>query len=306
MPRVSVVVPAFNAERTIRATLLSVLAQTFTDFEMIVVDDGSHDRTVEIVGEITDPRLRVVSFPNGGTGMARNRGIALARGELVAFIDADDLWTPDKLEAQVAALARHPEAGASHSWTVFVDEAGRERSRQQPVFFEGDVCRGLLVENFTCSGSNILVRRAALETVGGFDPSLTVSEDWEFCVRLAAQWPFVLVPRYQILYRQMPASKSSNPRRWEEHARRAIERTFAHVPARLQPLKRRRMARYHLQCAHRWTVAVEDRDLRAAGRALARAVRHEPGLVLDRTFQRVVARWLLTGLSGSARGREHP
>ena len=306
MPSVSVVVPAFNAERTVPDALRSVLAQTFTDVEVIVIDDGSRDGTLAVVGEIADPRLRVASFPNGGVATARNHGIPLARGELVAFIDADDRWTPDKLEAQVAALARCPAAGAAYSWTVNVDEAGRERSRQRPVFFEGDVLRELLVENFTCSGSNILVRRAAFESVGDFDTSLGVSEDWELCVRLAARWPFALVPRYQVLYRQMPGSVSRDPVVWEEHARRAIEQVFAGVPVELQPLKRRRLARYHLQCAHRWMTAA-DRDLSRAARALAQAARHEPALVLDPTFQRVSARWLLTGLGrGFASRRRRP
>jgi glycosyltransferase involved in cell wall biosynthesis len=297
MARVSVVIPAYNAEPTILATVRSVQAQTLADFELIVIDDGSTDGTVQRLAGLTDPRLRVHSYDNEGLPAARNRGIALASGEFVAFLDADDGWTPDKLECQVAALERRGEAGVAYSWTRFVDEDGRELYAQRPVFFEGDVYRELLVSNFTCSGSNILVRRRALDATGGFDSSLKVSADWEHCVRLAARWEFVLVPRYQILYRQsrrsMSASMSSTPDLWEHHGLRTIERVFESVPAALQPLKRRRLAKFHLHIAHRSLIgAGETAAVKRAGRRLRQALRYDPSLLLDPAGQRVLAKWL--------------
>jgi GT2 family glycosyltransferase len=297
MARVSVVVPAYNAEATILATIRSVLAQTLPDFELIVIDDGSTDGTVERLAGLADPRLRVHSYDNGGLPTARNRGIALASGEFVAFLDADDEWTPDKLEDQMAALERRGDAGVAYSWTRFVDEDGRDLYAQRPVFFEGDVYRALLVSNFTCSGSNILVRRRALEATGGFESSLKVSADWEYCVRLAARWGFVLVPRHQILYRQslrsMSASMSLSPDVWEQQGLRTIERVFESVPAALQPLKRRRLANFHLHVAHRClTTAGGTAAAKRAGRSLRDALRHDPSLILEPTGQRVLARWL--------------
>jgi len=298
MPRVSVIVPAYNAEQTIVETICSVQAQTFSDFELIVIDDGSTDRTLERLEAAGDSRLRVFSYENAGLPWARNRGIARATGEYLAFLDADDRWTSDKLASQVAALEARAAAGVAYSWTRFVDQNWRDLYEQRPVFFEGDVYRELLVNNFTCSGSNVLVRRQAIEATGGFDVSLKMSEDWEFYVRLAARWPFVVVPRHQILYRQWPGSMSSSmsatPDLWEEHGIRAIERVFESVPADLQPLKKECLARYYLRIAHRSLVSAADRAaVRRAGRSLWRALRLDPRLVRDPAGQRVLARWLL-------------
>src|SRR4028118_518511 len=130
MPQISVIIPAYNAERTIRETIESVQQQTFLDLELIVINDGSKDRTVELVQSIKDDRLKIFSYENGGVCVARNRGIDHANGEFIAFLDADDLWTPDKLELQAAALKQHPEAGVAYSWTYFmdVDEQGEASS----------------------------------------------------------------------------------------------------------------------------------------------------------------------------------
>jgi cellulose synthase/poly-beta-1,6-N-acetylglucosamine synthase-like glycosyltransferase len=297
MPRVSVIIPAYNADRTILETVRSVQAQTLSDFELIVIDDGSTDRTRERLAVVTDPRLQIHSYDNGGLPTARNRGIALATGEFVAFLDADDRWTPEKLECQVAALEARADAGVAYSWTRFVDESGRHLYAQRPVFFEGDVYRQLLVSNFTCSGSNILVRRPALEATGGFDSSLEASADWEHCVRLAARWAFVVVPRHQVLYRQsarsMSSALSSAPDLWEQRGLRTIERVFESAPADLRPLKRRRLANFHLHVAHRaLTTGRTAAAVGRAGRSLGQALRLDPGLLLDVTAWRVLARWL--------------
>ena len=115
MPTISVVIPAYNAEHTILDTIKSVQQQTFSDYEIIVINDGSEDRTLELVEQVEDSRVKVFSYSNGGLSTARNRGIARATGEYITFLDADDLWTPDKLEAQLAALQKHPEAGVAYS-----------------------------------------------------------------------------------------------------------------------------------------------------------------------------------------------
>lgn len=298
MPRVSVIVPAYNAEQTIVETICSVQAQTFSDFELIVIDDGSTDRTLERLEAAGDSRLRILSHENAGACSARNRGIGRATGEYLAFLDADDLWTPDKLQHQVAALEARAAAGVAYSWTRFVDQNGRDLYEQRPVFLEGDVYRELLVTNFTCGGSNVLVRRQAIEATGGFDVSLRVSQDWEFCVRLAARWPFVVVPRHQILYRQWSGSWtwsiSAAQDLWEEDGVRTIERVFESVPADLQPLKKRRLGTFYLHLAHRSLVCAADRAAALhAGRSLWRALRLDPRLVRDPAAQRILARWLL-------------
>ena len=110
MPKISVVVPAYNSQNTICETITSVLQQSFSDFELIVINDGSTDRTLELLSDVKDARLKVYSYPNGGLPAARNRGIIRATGEFLSFIDADDLWTSDKLELQLQALQENPKS----------------------------------------------------------------------------------------------------------------------------------------------------------------------------------------------------
>ena len=152
MPIVSVIIPAYNAERTILATLESVQKQTFSDIELIVIDDGSTDQTVKLVETLQDSRVKIFSYQNSGVSVARNRGIQCAIGDFIAFIDADDQWTSDKLELQLKALQKDPIAGVAYSWTTFIDEQGTVLYEQAPVFHEGNVYPQLLVENFILNG----------------------------------------------------------------------------------------------------------------------------------------------------------
>jgi glycosyltransferase involved in cell wall biosynthesis len=148
MASVSVIVPAYNAEKTILETIQSIQAQTFSDFELIVINDGSSDRTVELLSKINDPRLKVFSYENGGLPVARNRGIQRATGEFITFIDADDLWKPQKLEAQLKALHEYPEAGVAYSWTAFIDENSNFLYAWEPLHWQGNVYPQLLIRNF--------------------------------------------------------------------------------------------------------------------------------------------------------------
>jgi glycosyltransferase involved in cell wall biosynthesis len=108
MPLISVVIPVYNGEKTIQETIKSVLNQTFQSLELIIVNDGSNDETLKVISIIKDPRIKVFSYPNAGLSASRNRGLAHATGEYISFIDADDLWTPDKLEAQLKVLQENP------------------------------------------------------------------------------------------------------------------------------------------------------------------------------------------------------
>ena len=297
-PAVSVLMSVHNGAPWVREAVTSVLTQTLADLELIVIDDGSTDDTVAVLGSVSDPRLRVFSYDNGGLATARTRGTARASGALLSFVDADDQWTPDKLEAQIAALEARPGAGAAYSWTRFVDAAGRDLRLQEPVRFEGDVYRPLLVQNFLCSGSNILLRREAMDAVGTFDPAALQMEDWEYFVRVAARFPFALVPRYQILYRYWPSSlswaRADRQEAWEASGRRTIDRVFAAAPPDCQPLKRRRLGTFYFRLGQRsLAVARDAAAVRRAGRSLLRAVRLDPRLLRDREHRRVLAKWAL-------------
>ncbi|HBE17483.1 MAG TPA: glycosyl transferase family A [Cyanobacteria bacterium UBA11149] len=238
MPLVSIIIPAFNSENTVKETIESVLNQTWTDWEIILVNDGSQDSTLEIVNNINDNRLKIFTYSNGGANASRNRGLSHASGEFVSFLDADDLWTPDKLESQFKALQENPEAAVAYSWTNSIDETGNFLRRGSYITANGDIYTKLLLIDFIESGSNPLIRRAALANVGDFDESLAAAQDWDMWLRLAAQYHFVAVSSVQILYRVSNNSMSANILRQEAASLQVIEKSFSNAPQSLQYLKK--------------------------------------------------------------------
>lgn len=238
MPLISVIIPVHNGEKTIRETIESVLKQTFSDFELIVINDGSQDSTLEIVQSISDPRLKVFSYNVGSAAKSRNLGFSHSCGEFIAFIDADDLWTPDKLESQLAALQEGPQAAVAYSWTDYIDECGQFLYPGKHTTASGDIYATLLVYNPLENGSNFLIRRQAFIEVGGFDESLRHSEDRDLSLRLSARYHFIAVPSAQVLYRQFPNSKSSRLSGMEAAYLQLIEKAFAQAPESLKHLKR--------------------------------------------------------------------
>ncbi len=243
MPLISVIVPVHNGEKTIKNTIDSVLIQSFTDFELIVVNDGSQDSTLAAINEIKDARIRVFSFPNSGVSVSRNRGLAEAKGEFISFLDADDLWTPDKLESQLKALQEKQQAAVAYSWSDWIDESGQFLRAGGHITVNGNAYEKLLLRDFVESGSNPLIRRKALEEVGTFDESLAFAEDWDLWLRLAARYEYVAVPSPQILYRISPKSASFNVWKMEAGSLKVIERHFAQAPESLQHLKRETLGR---------------------------------------------------------------
>lgn len=247
MPLISVIIPAYNAEKTIQETIESVLKQTFSDFELILINDGSCDSTLDIVESIQAPRLKVLSYTNSGSvAVSRNRGLSHASGEFIAFLDADDLWTPDKLEAQLSALQQNPQAAVAYSWVDRIDESGKFLRHGRRVNLTGDVYAELLLGNFLQNGSNPLIRKQALCEVGGFDESLLNAEDQDLYLRLAARYHFVAVPSTQILYRISSKSKSANVSRLEGQALKVIERGFEQAPESLQHLKKHSLTNLYI------------------------------------------------------------
>ncbi len=242
MPKISVVIPVYNGEKTIQKTIESVLNQTFKDWELIIIDDGSQDSTVRIIREIEDSRIRLFSYDNAGLASSRNRGIAHAQGEFISFLDADDLWTSDKLEMQFQALEKHPEAAVAYSWTDYIDQSSQFLHSGRHITINGNIYQHLLVNNFLENGSNPLIRKQALNQAGKFDTSLKAGEDWDMWLRLAARYQFVAVPLPQILYRVSTDSMSSQIKNQERECLKVIEKAFKSAPESLQPLKRKTLA----------------------------------------------------------------
>lgn len=215
---VTVIVPAYNAASTIGVTLQSLRAQSYSELEVIVVDDGSRDRTADIVTAHAkaDPRVRLIRQENGGVAAARNTGIAAARGLFIAPVDADDLCAATRIEKQVVALeAAGPDHAVAYTWSAFIDEDGRIMEASFMPTYCGDVSETLCMTNFVANGSAALMRTDALRAVGGYDTSLRDRdaqgcEDWSVLLRLAENWRFAVVPEFLTGYRQSAANMSSN------------------------------------------------------------------------------------------------
>ncbi|MDQ6835947.1 MAG: glycosyltransferase [Actinomycetota bacterium] len=192
MPRFSVVIAAYNAQATIESAVRSALSQTLRDLEVIVVDDGSTDGTVGVVTEIDDPRLRLVQRPNGGPSAARNSGALAAKGELVAFLDGDDLWLPSYAERACAAMDANPDANLVYTdGYVFESGSGRVLLRTamglmhppDPTPADRDnFLTELLKRNFVYN--SVTVRASVLAEVGGYDETLSEGEDYELWLRM--------------------------------------------------------------------------------------------------------------------------
>lgn len=293
---ISVIIPVYNAEKTISETIASVLCQTFSNFEIIVINDGSQDRSLEMIQKIKDERLKVFSYKNDGVCVARNRGIAHAKGDFIAFLDADDLWMPDKLELQLKALQQYPEAGVAYSWTYFMyeEEAALTFHPCPQTLFAGNVYEKLLVSDFIRSASNVLIRSQAMKSVGEFDYRFPGCADWDYWLRLSANWHFVVVPKYQILYRQTPGAMSSNVEKMKEAAMLAMEKAYQAVPSELQYLKNKTLVSFHQYCADLYLQHQSKINaLSQAKQHLWAAISLEPQILLSHTTQRTLIKFLM-------------
>lgn len=189
MPRVSVIIPTFNSALTLLRAIESVLNQTYKDLEIIVVDDGSTDETRFVLEPYLD-RISYIYQENQERSAARNRGSAKSRGEYIAFLDADDWWLPCKLERQVAMLDANPAVGLVYTAQQLVQPDGSVLATQPSFGVDdpgSDIFSRLVLRNMIGSPSKIVVRADLLSKVGGFDESLNGTEDWDLCLRFAAE-----------------------------------------------------------------------------------------------------------------------
>ncbi|EDX76939.1 glycosyl transferase, group 2 family protein [Coleofasciculus chthonoplastes PCC 7420] len=279
MSLISVVIPVYNGEKTIRQTIESVINQTFSNFELIVIDDGSQDSTLDIVRSISDSRLKVFSFPNAGLATSRNRGIQLASGDYISFIDADDLWTGNKLEAQLKALLDNPQAAVAFSWTDCIDESGQFSRRGNYTTVSGNVYAQLLLTDFIENGSNLLIRSEAFKKVGYFNESLPAAEDWDMWLRLAVNYEFAVVPSPQVFYRLSTTSMSANVVRQEAACLQVIDQAFAQAPDSVQHLKKPSLANLYKYLTYKVLAGVPDPQAgKIAVRFWRQVLHHQPEL----------------------------
>jgi glycosyltransferase involved in cell wall biosynthesis len=242
MPHVSVVIPAYNAERFLGAAIESVLAQTSRDLEMIVVDDGSQDGTASVARRYGEA-IRYLRQDNSGVAVARNRGISESLGEYVAFLDADDTWRPDKLEKQLAALERQPGYRACHTAHTIVDDdlrpLGVARSPRRASILEDLILRGNVVGSI-CS---VLCARELFDVVGGFDPALSQCADWDMWIRIGGLTDFLYLDEPLVTYRQHGTNMSRDALLYERDSMYLLDKAFR-SPSLPDAIRRKRRQAY--------------------------------------------------------------
>lgn len=238
--RVAVVITAYNRADTVGESIESVLAQTCTDFELCVVDDGSTDHTREVARAYCgDERVHYLYKPNGGQASALNRGVAATSAPLISFLDSDCRWLPRKLEAQLAAMQANPGVGVLYSDNRLIDVGGTPGATMSMARHSGWITRELLYDNFV-NFNCCLVRREHLDAIGGFDESLDRNPDYDAWLRLSTICPFLYLPGVLAEYRIMPGQLSSDKEARLESNRRIIARFLASPECGLSSSEKRR------------------------------------------------------------------
>ena len=234
MPRISVIIPTYNRANIVGDAISSVLNQTFTDFELIVIDDGSTDETGEVVRAYADPRLRYIRQVNRGVSAARNAGLGIATGQFIAFLDSDDCYLPEKLACQLARWDQDPTIGLIYGQYYGTTASGLERKLLRACDSQLRLEQLLLGPAFHTS--TLLIQRSWLDQVGGFDERLKVGEEWELSLRLAlAGCRMVCVPQPVAEVRLQSASLTRETYRHGKSVTAVLDKIFSvpEMPAEL-------------------------------------------------------------------------
>jgi glycosyltransferase involved in cell wall biosynthesis len=235
--KVSVIIPAYNRSAYLGEAIQSVLDQTFQDFELIVIDDGSTDNTKEIVKGFLDTRVRYLYQENSGVSSARNMGIKAANGEYIAFLDSDDIWLPENLELKVNLLDSRPDVGLVCSDAYVVDNStkatfgrfwGKNRFKYSgnPRKVTRHPLKDLLYRNCFIMPQATMIRSQVFTAVGGFDESLPTSEDWDLFVRIVQRFPIEVIDTPLLKIRRHSTSLSKNKEKVYRGATFAINKAI--------------------------------------------------------------------------------
>lgn len=233
-PLFSIVIPCYNAQGTLRQTVASVQEQTLDDWELVIVDDGSSDASLELISELVaeDSRILAFSLAHAGVSAARNEGVRLTRGRYLAFLDADDLWHPEKLIRHAEHLASNPDVGVSFGRVQFISPAGAPLPQFSSVPKYGLNALSLLTENHVSTSSNIVARREVFEFLGGFHQDMSFAEDQEWLLRVAldGRWLVAGIPQTLVYYRTSAGGLSSSLERMEKGWLTMLDKVARYAP----------------------------------------------------------------------------
>lgn len=276
MPLISVIIPAFNAADFITEAIESILAQTVTDFEILVIDDGSSDATADIVSRFGEP-VRLLRQENGGPAKARNQGIREARGEFVAFLDADDIWKETKLKKQLALFEADPELGMVFTEGYVFNQEGifRKNLSKRERLMSGNLPQNILLHS-GLSTPTVMLRKRVLDEIGLFEESLAHAEDDNLWIRVAVRYPVELIDEALVGVRDHDRRTTRNIKLLVESVKRNIELLKSHkygpeVWEAVAPIVPRVLAKAHFDLGY---IRFEENDLSSARSEFVAAIGH--------------------------------
>lgn len=298
-PTISVVIPVYNVERYIRETLDSVFAQTLQDFEIIIVDDESPDRSIEICQSYQDPRIRIVHQKNRGLAGARNTGIRNSCGKYIALLDSDDLWLPEKLEYHLKHLESNPEVGISFCRSAFIDDNSKPLDIYQMPKLTGIDAAHIFCRNPISNGSVPVFRREVLEAIkfednlqgqpedNYFDEHFHQSEDIECWMRIAlqTQWQIEGIPEALTLYRVNSTGLSAHVEAQLASWEMMVEKTRTYAPEFVSQWESLARAYQYRYLARR---AIRNRDGQTAVQLINKSLQQNWHILTEETSRTLI------------------
>ncbi|MBD2209675.1 glycosyltransferase family 2 protein [Calothrix sp. FACHB-156] len=274
MKKVSIIIPVYKAEKYVAATLQSAIDQTYQNLEILIIDDESPDKSIEICQQFTDPRIKIICQQNRGLAGARNTGIRHAQGDYLTFLDADDIWLPQKIEKHIQHLENSPSVGISFSRSAFIDESGEALGIYQMPKLKGITPSLVICLNPISNGSAAVIRREVFAAIKYqdnlygivedfyFDENFRQSEDVECWLRIAinTSWQIEGIPEALTLYRVNSGGLSANLFKQLESLERVITKARSYAPELISECDTLARA-YHLRYAARRAVSLQDGSL---------------------------------------------
>src|ERR1700761_2954923 len=231
MSKVDVIIPAYNAAKYLPMAISSVIGQTFDDWTILLVDDGSTDNTPEVVAPFVDqlgPKLKYIRQANGGLPAARNAAIRNSSAEFLALLDADDIWLPNRLAESLKSFENRPQVGLSHRFISRIDTEGKviDTFSRKQKHGEGRIARYIYMRRVQLPCPTITFRRSCVDEVGMFDESMRATEDRDLWLRIAFKYEVAVVPKVIALYRTSPNAMTTDPERMLKAQEQFIEKHY--------------------------------------------------------------------------------
>jgi glycosyltransferase involved in cell wall biosynthesis len=275
MPRFDVIIPAYNTAKYLPAAIESVVTQTFADWRILLVDDGSTDNTAEVVAPFLDrlgSRISYIKQDNRGLPAARNTAIRASTSEFLALLDADDIWTPCRLSESLKVLEERPQAGLAYGQVTVIDPEGRplKTFEGNPRHAEGRIATHIYTREVTLPCPSMTFRRKCIDEVGYFDETMRATEDRDLWLRIALRHEVAFVPRILAFYRVSPNSMSNDSQRMLQSQLQFIRKHYGETGCGFLP-RQISMARTYKQRAE---------GLAAQGRSWAAVVNSLRAMVL--------------------------